>query len=236
MPRTPAVTKTPTSIDVQMGIVFFFRRGSFRTERLPQLPAAALGEYNVCPVTFDQDSISFTQKARGNSCVVRLMKGDFTLERLRIGNPCMSHDTDSDIIVADISCLKEPKCELIPSKRKNGMLETQKIPLAKIASQMESIRIELNDIPCYWKVRGATKGKTLAELKHQLDIICAGIYISSTALRNMPDREDEDPFEEDQKPTSEIVAATTDSQPRPASRNNQLSTPPHPKNRPLPAK
>ncbi|KAI4271180.1 MAG: hypothetical protein LQ337_006194 [Flavoplaca oasis] len=163
------------------------------------------------------------------------MKGDFILESLEFEEPVMSF-SKSKIIITDISCLKEPKYELTPSKRKNGMLEAQKIPLGKVASQMGSIRIELTDIPSHWKVRGVTKGKTLTELKRQLDIICAGFYASEATLLNTMDSEDEDPLEEDQKPTSEIVAATIDSQPLPASRNNQLSTPPHSKNRPLPAK
>ncbi|KAL8878676.1 MAG: hypothetical protein Q9198_003566 [Flavoplaca austrocitrina] len=234
MPRKP-VTKNPTSIEVGMAKVFFSRWDSFKTERLPPFAASALGSSNIGPVTFDRESISFAQRGKGNSCVVRLMKGDFTLESLEF-EKTISSLSNAVTIVANISCHKKPLYELTPSKRKNGILEAQKIPLGQVASKMASIRIELTDERSHWKVRGVTKGKTLTDLKRQLDIICAGSYVSMTALLNKRDSEDEDPLEEDQIPTSEVVSTATDSQPRPASRNNQLSSPTHPIKRPFPAK
>ncbi|KAL8885638.1 MAG: hypothetical protein Q9205_005966 [Flavoplaca limonia] len=163
------------------------------------------------------------------------MKGDFTLESLEFEKTILLL-LNAVTIVANISYHKKPQYELNPSKRKNGMLEVQKIPLGKVASKMASIRIELTDERSHWKVRGITKGKTLTDLKRQLDIICAGLNVSMTALLNKRDSEDEDPLEQDQIPTSEIVSTATGSQPGPASRNNQLSSPTRPIKRPFPAK
>ncbi|KAL8753347.1 MAG: hypothetical protein Q9199_005114 [Rusavskia elegans] len=174
MPLTSAAAKSPTSIDVNMAILFFRRHYTSKTERLPNLPAAGLGESNVSPVTFDQDSISFTQKANGSSCVVRLAKRDYTLQSLAFETPFMAPRDDESVIVASIVCHSQPKCEITPSKRKNGMLEARKIPLRKLASEMYIVRIELSEALCYWKVRGATKGKTLAAVKSQLDHVCVG--------------------------------------------------------------
>lgn len=132
------------------------------------------------------------------------MKGDFILESLKFEKPTMLL-LDADIIITDLLCLKDPKYKLTPRKRKNGMLEAQKIPLEKVASQMASFRFELTDIPSSRKV----------ELKRQLEIICAGFYLSKTALLSARVSEDDEPLEKDQIPTADFVSTTTDSQPHP---------------------
>lgn len=86
----------------------------------------------------------------------------------------MAQRDDESVIVASIVCHSQPKCEITPSKRKNSMLEARKIPLRKLANEMYIVRIELSEALCYWKVRGATKGKTLAAVKSQLDHVCVG--------------------------------------------------------------
>lgn len=47
------VTKSPTSIEVGMAKVLFSRLHNFKTQRLPPLPASAIGGSNIGSVTFD---------------------------------------------------------------------------------------------------------------------------------------------------------------------------------------
>ncbi|KAL8769058.1 MAG: hypothetical protein Q9209_004844 [Squamulea sp. 1 TL-2023] len=182
MPRISGAARIPVSIEVDMAKLYYTLCGSFQYKRLPSFPAAGLGEFgNVNPVIFDRDAISFTQKGDGNSCAARLAKGEYSIHSLTLERQFMEPTGDDTAITVLIRCHSQPKCEITSSRRKNGMLKAKAIPLGKFVGQMEFIRIELNNIPSHWKVRGATKGKTLAALKTQLEQLCLGYESTAPA-------------------------------------------------------
>ncbi|KAL8917306.1 MAG: hypothetical protein Q9208_008027 [Pyrenodesmia sp. 3 TL-2023] len=136
---------------------------------------------NVGPISFDQGSVSITQKVGGNRCILRLDKGKYTLK------PCVvvSKDLGGPALVATFEPHTPPTCQFESNHGDEGKAVASGFPLAIQSGKMHRLQLRLSSQGLDWKVVGAAVTKNANALKSQLMQLCAGHSSAETRKQRL---------------------------------------------------
>lgn len=161
-------------MELDQAVLYYGTEDSSATILLPSPPAVWHGQYgNVTSVKLKQSSISFIQKRKEDSCVADLEGRTFSIRSFSFERPYKPQYFDQTVLVATLECYSSPKCKLISNRHPYALPKAEAIPLYKRAGEMRLIRLELNEEPSKWTVRGTRKAQTAGTFRCQLERLYA---------------------------------------------------------------